>query len=145
MSMGILCIHELGPGECAFCRELPFGIESTVFRTSFGKAFHNWDNCEYLESGQKFAESRGGTSTEIIPVRWASVANDMYPCEWCCALSYTQNQELEECLVESNSVSRVGKIVKDRYLGKKLREYIILFPDSGDIEVVKGRYIKRFR
>jgi hypothetical protein len=143
--MGILCIHELGPGECAFCREVPFGIESTVFRTSFGKAFHNWDNCEYLESGQKFAESRGGTSTDIIPVRWASVANEMYPCEWCCALSYTQNQELEECLVESNSESRVGKIVKDRYLGRKLREYIILFPDSGDIQVVSGRYIKRFR
>lgn len=142
--MGILCIHELGPGECAFCREVPFGIESIVFRTSFGKAFHNWDNCEYLESGQKFAESRGGTSSEIVPVRWASVANEMYPCEWCCAASYTQNQELEECLVESNSVSRIGKIVKDRYLGRKLREYIILFPDSGDIEVVKGRYIKRF-
>ena len=145
MPMGILCIHELGPGECAFCREVPFGIESTVFRTSFGKAFHNWDNCEYLESGQKFAESRGGTSTDIIPVRWASVANEMYPCEWCCALSYTQNQELEECLVESNSESRVGKIVKDRYLGRKLREYIILFPDSGDIQVVSGIYIKRFR
>lgn len=145
MAVGILCIHELGPGECAFCRELPFGIESTVFRTSFGKAFHNWDNCEYLESGQKFAESRGGASTDVIPVRWASVANEMYPCEWCCALSYTQNQELEECLVEDESSSRVGKIVKDRYLGRKLREYIIFFPDSGDIEVVSGRYITRFR
>lgn len=145
MVVGILCIHELGPGECAFCRELPFGIELTVFRTSFGKAFHNWDNCEYLESGQKFAESRGGASTDVIPVRWASVANEMYPCEWCCALSYTQNQELEECLVQDELSSRVGKIVKDRYLGRKLREYIILFPDSGDIEVVSGRYIKRFR
>jgi hypothetical protein len=69
----------------------------------------------------------------------------MYPCEWCCALFYAQNQDLEDCIVEDETSSRVGKIVKDRYLGRKLREYIILFPDSGDIEVVLGRYIKRFR
>jgi hypothetical protein len=143
--MAKLCIHELGPGECAYCREVPFGIEATVFRTRYGKAYHNWDNCEYLESGQKFAKSRGGTPTEILPVSWSKVANEMYPCEWCCALFYAQNQDLEDCIVEDETSSRVGKIVKDRYLGRKLREYIILFPDSGDIEVVLGRYIKRFR
>ena len=140
-----MCIHELGPGECAYCREVPYGIESTVFRTRFGKAFHNWDNCEYLESGQKFAELRGGTPSDILPVSWSKISTEMYPCEWCCALFYARNQDLEDCLVEDESTSRVGKIVKDRYLGRKLREYIILFPDSGDIEVVKGRYIKRFR
>lgn len=140
-----MCVHELGPGECAYCREVPYGIESTVFRTRFGKAFHNWENCEYLESGQKFAESRGGTPSDILPVSWSKISTEMYPCEWCCALFYARNQDLEDCLVEDESTSRVGKIVKDRYLGRKLREYIILFPDSGEIEVVKGRYIKRFR
>lgn len=142
--MANTCVHELGPGECAYCREVPYGIEPTVFRTRFGKAFHNWDNCEYLESGQKFAESRGGTPTEILPVGWSKISSELYPCEWCCALFYAQNQDLEDCLVEDESNSRIGKIVKDRYLGRKLREYIILFPESGDIEVVKGRYIKRF-
>lgn len=140
-----MCVHELGPGECAYCREVPYGIESTVFRTRFGKAFHNWENCEYLESGQKFAESRGGTPSDILPVSWSKISTEMYPCEWCCALFYARNQDLEDCLVEDESTTRVGKIVKDRYLGRKLREYIILFPDSGEIEVVKGRYIKRFR
>jgi hypothetical protein len=143
--MTALCIHELGPGQCAFCREVPFGIESTVFKTSYGKAYHNWNNCEYLESGQKFAESKGGNATEIVPVPWSKVAQDMYPCEWCCALFYAKNTELEDCIVDEGSISRPGKIVKDRYLGRKFREYIIFFPESGDIEVVTSRYVKRFR
>ena len=139
------CIHELGPGQCAYCIEIPFGLETTVFRTQFGKAFHNWKDCEYLESGQKFAESRGGNSSEILPLAWTKANQDLYPCEWCCALYYARDTQLEDCVIEDDYSSRPGKIVKDRYLGRKLREYIIYFPESGDIEVISSRYVKRFK
>jgi hypothetical protein len=139
------CIHELESGQCAYCKDIPFGIESVVYKTQFGKAFHNWNNCEYLEAGQKFAESKGGNSSEILPIAWSKASQDLYPCEWCCALYYERNSKLEDCLIEDDFSSRPGKIVKDRYLGRKIREYIIYFPESGDIEVVNGRYIKRFR
>jgi hypothetical protein len=139
------CIHELAMGECAHCKEIPFGMNAIVFRTTFGKAFHNWDNCEDLESGQKFAESKGGSPTEIFGITYSAGSQELYPCEWCCALYYSKGLNLEDCIVTLNSREKPAKIVKDRYLSKNLRRYQIYFPESNEIEITTSRYVKRFK
>jgi len=143
-NMSNRCIHDFAPGECGYCTETPFGINGVVFRTTFGKAFHNWNNCEYLESGQKFAESKGGSSTDIIPIVYSAASSSLYPCEWCCALHYSKGLNLEDCLIKSNEGDKPAKIIKDRYLGKNIREYQIYFPDSGEIEILTSRYVTKF-
>jgi len=125
--------------------EMPFGLNEVVFRTTFGKAFHNWKNCEYLESGQKFAESKGGSSTEIISTTWTAANEHLYPCEWCCALYYSKGLDLEDCMVSLNGKQQPAKIVKDRYKGKNLREFQIYFPETNDIEILTSRYVTRYK
>ena len=139
------CIHDLVLGECGFCKETPFGLNGIVYRTSFGKAFHNWNNCEYLESGQKFAESKGGSSTEITSITWSSANSTLYTCEWCCALFYSKGIDLEDCLVTVLDGQKPGKIVKDRYLGKNFREFQIYFPETNEIEIMTSRYVERYK
>lgn len=139
------CIHDLLPGECGFCKDLPFGLNGVVYRTTFGKAFHNWNNCEYLEDGQKFAESKGGAATEIIPTTWSSANQSLYPCEWCCALFYSRGVDLEDCLVTTNSGQVPAKIVKDRYLGRNIRQFQIYFPETNEIEIMLSRYVVKYK
>lgn len=143
--MGTRCIHDFLVGECGYCQELPFGLNSVVYRTTFGKAFHNWNNCEYLESGQKFAESKGGSATDIISITWSSASQNLYPCEWCCALFYSKGLDLEDCLVTVNGSQKPAKIVKDRYLGKNIREFQIYFPETNEIEIMTNRYVMRYK
>jgi len=143
--MGKRCIHDFLQGECGYCLETPFGLNGVVYRTTFGKAFHNWNNCEYLESGQKFAESKGGSSTEIIPITWSLANANLYPCEWCCALFYSKGLDLEDCLVTVNGSQKPAKIVKDRYLGKNIREFQVYFPESNEIEIMTNRYVMRYK
>ena len=139
------CIHELPRGQCSYCRELPFGINKMVHRTGFGNAFHNWPNCEYLESGQKFAESRGKEISDVVTVSWSEVSQKLYPCEWCCALYYSQGKNLMDCLVDNGHDLRPGKIVADRYLGRNMKEYQIYYPESGEIEITTDRYVKKIK
>jgi hypothetical protein len=143
--MGTRCIHDFLLGECGYCQELPFGLNGVVYRTTFGKAFHNWNNCEYLESGQKFAESKGGSATDIISITWSSASQNLYPCEWCCALFYSKGLDLEDCLVTVNGSQQPAKIVKDRYLGKNIREFQIYFPETNEIEIMTNRYVMRYK
>ena len=139
------CIHEMATGECGYCKETPFGLKEVVYRTSFGKAFHIWNNCEYLEDGQKFAESKGGTATEIIAITYSAASLNLYPCEWCCALYYSKGIDLEDCMVNSNGGERTAKIVKDRYLGRNMREFQIYFQETEEIEIMTSRYVTRFK
>lgn len=143
--MGTRCIHDFLLGECGYCKEMPFGLKDVVYRTTYGKAFHNWNNCEYLESGQKFAESKGGSATEIISITWSSASHDLYPCEWCCALFYSKGEDLEDCLVTINGGQKPAKIVKDRYLGKNIREFQVYFPETDEVEIIISRYITRYK
>ena len=143
--MGTRCIHDFLMGECGYCKETPFGLRDVVYRTTFGKAFHNWENCEYLESGQKFAESKGGSATEIFSITWASASQNLYPCEWCCALFYSKGEDLEECLITINGNEKPAKIVKDRYLGRNIREFQIYYPETGEIELILSRHVKRYK
>lgn len=143
--MGSRCIHDFAFDECGYCKATPFGINPVVYRTSFGKAFHNWNNCEYLESGQKFAESKGGSSSDIIPITFSAAIQNLYPCEWCCALYYSKGLNLEDCMVSVNGSDKPAKIVKDRYLGKNIREFQIYFPESNEIEITTSRYVTRFK
>jgi hypothetical protein len=143
--MGTRCIHDFLLGECGYCKELPFGLNGVVYRTTYGKAFHNWNNCEYLESGQKFAESKGGSATDIISITWSSASQNLYPCEWCCALFYSKGEDLEDCLVTVNGGQKPAKIVKDRYLGKNIREFQIYFPETNEIEIMTSRYVTRYK
>jgi len=143
--MGTRCVHDFLTGECGYCKEMPFGLKDVVYRTTFGKAFHNWDNCEYLESGQKFAESKGGSATEILSITWSSASQNLYPCEWCCALFYSKGQDLEDCLITINGGQKPAKIVKDRYLGKNIREFQVYFPETGEVELIISRYVTRYK
>lgn len=139
------CIHDFLQGECGYCVEIPFGLNGVVYRTTFGRAFHNWNNCEYLESGQKFAESKGGSATEIFTITWSAARENLYPCEWCCALYYSKGLNLEDCMVTSSGGHKPAKIVKDRYLGKNIREFQIYFPESNEIEILTSRYVTRYK
>jgi hypothetical protein len=139
------CIHDFYVGECGYCVDMPFGLNEVVFRTTFGKAFHNWKNCEYLESGQKFAESKGGLATEILPITWSSASQNLYPCEWCCALFYSKGEDLEDCLITINGGQKLAKIVRDRYLGKNIREFQVYFPETGEVELIISRYVTRYK
>jgi hypothetical protein len=120
-------------------------LNQIVFRTKFGKAFHNWNNCEYLESGQKFAESKGGLSTSINSITISAALQDLYPCEWCCALYYSRGENLEDCLVTLNETSKPAKILKERYLGKNIREFQVYYPDTNEIEILTSRYVQKFK
>jgi hypothetical protein len=137
------CIHDFLPGQCSYCRDIPFGLNSPVFRTQY--AFHNWSNCEYLESGQNFAISKGGNATEIVSITLTAAFEKLYPCEWCCALYYSKGIDLEDCLVFNSEGSKPAKIIRDRYIGKNMREFQIYFPESGEIEIMLSRYVKRFK
>lgn len=139
------CIHEFLPGQCGLCVDIPFGITETVYITKHGRAFHIWKDCEYLDAGQKFAVSKGGTATEIISMTWRSANSDHYPCEWCCALYYTKGQNLEECLIVNNEGEIPACIVKDRYVGKNIREFQIFYPETDELEILTNRYVKRFK
>jgi hypothetical protein len=139
------CIHDFLQGECGYCMEIPFGINEIVYKTTFGKAFHNWKNCEYLESGQKFAESKGGNATEVISIPWSAANENLYPCEWCCALFYSKGKNLEDCLVTIHDSQVPAKIVKDRYLGKNIREFQVYFQETNEIEILTSRYVKRYK
>jgi hypothetical protein len=120
-------------------------LNGVVYRTTYGKAFHNWNNCEYLESGQKFAESKGGSATEIFTITWSAANENLYPCEWCCALYYSKGMNLEDCMVTFSGGQKPAKIVKDRYLGKNIREFQIYFPESNEIEILTSRYVTRYK
>ncbi len=120
-------------------------MNGVVYRTTYGKAFHNWNNCEYLESGQKFAESKGGSATEIFTITWSAANENLYPCEWCCALYYSKGMNLEDCMVTFSGGQKPAKIVKDRYLGKNIREFQIYFPESNEIEILTSRYVTRYK
>lgn len=143
--MSTACIHEFPSGQCGYCKEPPFGINAVGFRTKHGHAFHNWKNCEYLESGQSFAVSRGGEASGIDSLTWSAASDGFYPCEWCCALYYTKGVGLEDCIVMTGEGDKPAKIVKERYLSRSIREYQIYFPDSGELEILTNQYVKRFK
>lgn len=132
------CIHELPLGQCAFCKEVPFGIHEIGFKTKHGRAFHNWNTCPLISDGQNFAVSRGGEASEIVNVTWSSGLQDLQPCEWCCGLYYTKGENLEECMVTINEVATRAKIVKSRYIDSRVREYQIYLPESGEIWFFPG-------
>jgi hypothetical protein len=139
------CVHEMLPGQCSYCVDIPFGITETIFITALGRAFHIWENCEYLESGQQFAVSRGGVAGEIFQKTWRAVADTHYPCEWCCALFYSKGINLEECMISDPNGEKPGRIVKSRYLGRNMKEFQIYYPETGELEILSNRYVKRFK
>jgi hypothetical protein len=143
-TMTDFCIHDFAPGQCGYCKETPFGLTDVVFKSRYGTAFHIWKECEYLESGQKFAESKGGTASEITPILLTEATEKLYPCEWCCALYYTKGEDLEDCLITKPEGTRPAKIVKHRYLGRNMREYQIYYPETGEIEISTNRYVRKF-
>jgi hypothetical protein len=44
-----------------------------------------------------------------------------------------------------NGSQKPAKIVKDRYLGKNIREFQIYFPETNEIEIMTSRYVKRYK
>jgi hypothetical protein len=52
---------------------------------------------------------------------------------------------LEDCMVTFSGGQKPAKIVKDRYLGKNIREFQIYFPESNEIEILTSRYVTRYK
>lgn len=85
------CIHEMEVDQCAHCKSPPTGINKMVYVTLGGQVFHNDSNCEYLASGQNWAESKGYNLHPINPVSWGTAMATRGACELCC-LEYHNSQ-----------------------------------------------------
>ena len=78
------CIHEMELDQCAHCKLPPKGINKIVYATLGGQVFHNFPKCEYLASGQNWAESKGMNLHPINPVAWGTAMATRGACELCC-------------------------------------------------------------
>ncbi|MGW6423020.1 ribonuclease HI [Nocardia sp. NPDC055053] len=80
-----LCRHELGPGQCDYCRALPPGVLARGYRTAGGRAYHNDRRCQWLHEGQLRSARSGREVHDIVAVSWYAVGPaELAPCEWCC-------------------------------------------------------------
>jgi hypothetical protein len=57
----------------------------------------------------------------------------------------TELEDLEDCLITINGGQKPAKIVKDRYLGKNIREFQVYFPETGEVELIISRYVTRYK
>lgn len=74
--------------QCGHCQAPPEGINPTVYATKGGQAFHNDPKCEYLASGQNWAEEKGLNTHPINPIGWLNAMTNRSPCELCCLSFY---------------------------------------------------------
>ena len=137
------CIHDLLEGQCSNCKPTPFGINEIVYTTKGGQAFHNWDDCEFLRSGQDFASSKGQNNHPINPTKWSSVYYTIGPCEWCCALHHLRDSELPRCeaLVDGSWIDAVH--VKERYTSVKRREHQVYVEESGLFYFLENESVRK--
>ena len=143
MSSEVRCIHDFLPGQCYICdKEVPFGINETVYKTKGGSVFHNLRDCAYLYSGQNFAESRGKGNHPINPTPWHSVFNSIGACEWCCAVHNIGRNMLKNCQVNLDGKWIDALWARDRYLAQGLYEHIVYFESSKKIHVFNSKDIK---
>jgi hypothetical protein len=137
------CIHDMLEGQCSSCKPVPFGINEVVYTTKGGQAFHNWEDCEFLRSGQDFATSKGQANHPINPTKWSNVYYLIGPCEWCCALHHLRDSELAKCEAFINGEWIDAFHLKDRFISAKLREYQVYVEETGLIHFVQSESVRR--
>lgn len=139
----IRCEHDFLPGQCSACKPPPKGININVYITKNSQAFHNDQECAFLESGQDFAEKRGGTKQNLLLRRWDHVFANLGPCEWCCALYHSEiSVEKTYCIAKISGKEIQVRYLRDRYVDyseKELQVYDeknqqIYFIDPFDVE-----------
>ena len=81
------CKHGLDKARCTECRTRPPGINSQVFMTKGGAAYHNSKDCQALLEGQVYAATLGMEIHEIRSVNWIRVEADRQACLVCCPRS----------------------------------------------------------
>jgi hypothetical protein len=128
------CEHDFLPNQCSTCKPPPFGLNANVFVTKNSQAFHNESSCSFLESGQNFAEKRGGTKQQHLIRRWDEVITSLGACEWCCALFLSENQNPKiNCLayISNNWIS--VRFLRDRFVDSRYKEFQVYHEESRKI------------
>jgi hypothetical protein len=137
------CEHDFLPGQCSSCKKAPFGLNENVFITKNSQAFHNDSSCSFLESGQNFAEKRGGTKQPHLVRRWDQVITELGACEWCCALFLTENLSPKiRCLAKISGKWVLVRFLRDRFVDFGSKEFQVYdevhnrihFLDSDEIQ-----------
>lgn len=77
------CRHELLPGQCGLCLEVPAGLSAQVVVTDGGVVFHRYHRCTALLEGQRKVRSRGGQVSDPQAVPLQRVLHDRPPCVHC--------------------------------------------------------------
>ena len=136
------CIHELPKDQCGDCRKPPIGINEFVYVTEQGQAFHNWQDCAFLISGQNFAEKKGFNTHEIVARKWSTVFMSKGACEWCCAVYVSREKQRPDCLVKVDGIWVQAALVRDRYKGHGRHDYQVILKSTGEIRIVDDRNFK---
>ena len=137
------CIHDLLEGQCSSCKPAPFGINEIVYTTKGGQAFHNWEDCGFLRSGQDFAISKGQDNHPINPTKWSNVYYTIGPCEWCCALHQPCDKEHQTSFNPQSSPHQYRPQVKElRHRTDLTKQEFIEFC-SARFEVIKHNLLSQ--
>ena len=123
ISRMVECKHGVNKERCTDCRNPPPGINSTVYVTNGGAAYHNMKSCSALADGQLYAERVGMEVHPIVAVKWGHIAPDRPGCLICCpqnspAKVQNSNQARRESAVGANSMD--WELKKLRHGGKCL-------------------------
>jgi hypothetical protein len=84
VKLTVTCRHGIKSGRCNDCKNAPEGVNTMVFITERGAAFHNVRDCRALLEGQDRAAAMGLNTYEVVSVHWSMVAFDRQPCRMCC-------------------------------------------------------------
>ncbi len=136
------CLHDLLLGQCTFCMKPPWGINPIVYTTKGGNSFHNWNECNYLASGQVYAFSQGKDNHPINPVQWSAVKDHKDPCQWCCAIFLAGKDKLKKCKANLDDQWIDALFVKSTYDGPKQRICQVLDPRTSLVYFLSSDEVK---
>ena len=136
------CIHDLLLGQCSFCIKPPWGINPIVYTTKGGNSFHNWNECNYLASGQDYAYSQGKDNHPINPVQWSAVKDLKDPCQWCCAIFLAGKEKMKKCKANVDDEWIDALFVKSTYDGPRQRICQILDPRTSFVYFLSNEEVK---
>lgn len=139
------CEHDFLPGQCSACKPAPLGINTNVFITKNSQAFHNDPDCAFLESGQDFAEKRGGTKQHLLFRKWDQVFANLGPCEWCCALYHSEISGIKTyCLASINGKKLKVRYLRDRYVDYGEKEFQVFDENERQIYFIDPFDVEKF-
>ena len=77
------CLHELEIETCSLCKPPPLNVPNFVYVTKSGQKYHRVNDCEYLYSGQEWADSKGFENHPITPMKWSEATIEYEACLLC--------------------------------------------------------------